>query len=129
MTKDKTGQAVIGKNQRVLVTGGAGLVGSHTVDLLIEGENCQNCREIVVLDNFSRGRHENLTWAPIHGPVTIVEGDIRDREVLSDVVQGIDVLFPQAAIRITQCAEEPQLAFENLHKGKKCGAKESKALE
>lgn len=101
------------KNSRALITGGAGLVGSHIADLLVE----ENVAEIVILDNFDRGRRENLTWAIENGPVTIVEGDIRDRDLLARSMEGIDVLFHQAAIRITQCAEEPRLALEVLVDG------------
>ena len=101
------------KNSRVLITGGAGLIGSHIVDQLVE----QGVREVVVFDNFVRGRRENLAWALDHGPLTIVEADIRDRKSLAEAMQGIDVLFHQAALRITQCAEEPRLALEVLVDG------------
>src|SRR5436309_12715596 len=101
------------KNKRVLITGGAGLVGSHIADLLVE----QNVGEIVVLDNFVRGRRENLAKALSCGRVTIVEGDIQDRALLTEVMQGVDVLFHQAAIRITQCAKEPRLALDVLTVG------------
>ena len=101
------------QNQRVLITGGAGLIGSHIADLLIE----EDVREIVVLDNFQRGRRENLAAALASGRVTIVTGDIRDRQVVADAMQGIDVVFHQAAIRITQCAAEPRLALEVLVDG------------
>jgi UDP-glucose 4-epimerase len=101
---------------RILVTGGAGLIGSHIVDLLVRGEPLR-CREILVLDNFVRGRRDNLTEALAQGPVTIVEGDIRDARLVASVMEGVDVLFHQAAIRITQCAEEPRLALEVLVDG------------
>ncbi len=97
-------------NKRVLITGGAGLIGSHIADQLI----LQGVSEIVILDNFTRGRRENLVSALSNGPVTIVEGDIRDRGLLSEVMQGIDVVFHEAAIRITQCAEDPRLALDVL---------------
>jgi UDP-glucose 4-epimerase len=103
--------------KRVLVTGGAGLVGSHIVDLLVAPSRRQRYCEVVVLDNFVRGRRENLAGALAQGPVTIVEGDIRDRALLAEVMDGIDLLFHQAAIRITQCAEEPRLALEVLVDG------------
>jgi UDP-glucose 4-epimerase len=70
-----------------------------------------------VLDNFVRGRRDNLTEALAQGPVTIVEGDIRDARLVASVMEGVDVLFHQAAIRITQCAEEPRLALEVLVDG------------
>jgi UDP-glucose 4-epimerase len=98
---------------RVLITGGAGLIGSHIADQLVD----RRVDEIVVLDNFVRGRRENLDYARANGRVTIVEGDLRDRALVHDVVQGVDVIFHQAAIRITQCAEEPRLALEVLVDG------------
>jgi nucleoside-diphosphate-sugar epimerase len=101
------------RNARVLVTGGAGLIGSHIIDRLV----LESPAEIVVLDNFVRGRRENLASAVAHGPVTIVEGDIRDRALVNDVMKGIDVVFHEAAIRITQCAEEPALAMDVLVNG------------
>jgi UDP-glucose 4-epimerase len=101
------------KGQRTLITGGAGLVGSHIADQLVRA----GAAEVVVLDNFVRGRRANLAWALANGPVTIVEGDIRDRELLGEVLRGVDVVFHQAAIRITQCAEEPRLALEVLADG------------
>jgi UDP-glucose 4-epimerase len=96
-----------------LITGGAGLIGSHIADLLV-GEGAS---EIVVLDDFVRGRRSNLAWAMAHGPVRIVEGDIRDRERLAEVMRDVDLVFHQAAIRITQCAEQPRLALEVLADG------------
>jgi UDP-glucose 4-epimerase len=99
---------------RVLVTGGAGLIGSHIVDLLMTEREKGVYSEIVVIDNFVRGRRENLAAAMERGPVTIVDGDIRDRALMKDVMGGVDQVFHQAAIRITQCAEEPRLALEVL---------------
>jgi UDP-glucose 4-epimerase len=101
------------KGQRTLITGGAGLVGSHIADQLVRA----GAGEVVVLDNFVRGRWANLAWALANGPVRIVEGDIRDRELLGEVLDGVDVVFHQAAIRITQCAEDPRLALEVLADG------------
>lgn len=101
------------KFERALITGGAGLVGSHIADLLAR----ESVREIVVLDDFSRGRRENLTQACRTGNVVVVEGDIRDRSLVSELMEGIDVVFHQAAIRIIQCAEDPRLALEVLAGG------------
>lgn len=99
--------------QRCLVTGGAGTIGSTIVDQLVAA----GADQIVVLDNFVRGRRENLAGALGSGSVRIVEGDIRDRRLVADLMSGIDVVFHQAAIRITQCAEEPRLALEVLVDG------------
>ena len=101
------------QGERVLITGGAGAVGSNLVDLVVRA----GAREIVVVDNFVRGRHDNLTWAVANGPVRVVTGDIRDRDLVRRLTSGIDVVFHQAAIRITQCAEEPRLALEVMVDG------------
>jgi UDP-glucose 4-epimerase len=98
---------------RILVTGGAGAIGSNLVDQLVE----QGAGEIVVLDNLVRGRRDNLAWAEANGHVRFVEGDVRDRGLVRALADGVDVVFHQAAIRITQCAEEPRLALEVLVDG------------
>ncbi|HLA64960.1 MAG TPA: NAD-dependent epimerase/dehydratase family protein [Candidatus Saccharimonadales bacterium] len=98
---------------RFLVTGGAGTIGSTIVDQLAAA----GAKEIVVLDNFVRGRPENLTSARETGKVTLVDGDIRDGGLVRSLMPGIDVVFHQAAIRITQCATEPRLALEVLVDG------------
>ncbi len=94
--------------QRVLVTGGAGFVGSHIVDLLVDA----GCERIIVVDNMIRGRVDNITAALASGRVDLVEGDIRDPALMADLVAGTDTVFHQAALRITQCAAEPNEAME-----------------
>lgn len=96
------------KGKRVLVTGGAGFIGSHIVDLLC----AERCAEIVVLDNMVRGRLPNLRWALASHPVRLVTGDIRDRKLVTSLVKNADIVFHQAALRITHCAAEPRLAME-----------------
>lgn len=103
--------------KRVLVTGGAGLIGSHIVDLLVDGRADGRYGEIVILDNFVRGRRENLAAAMARGPLTLVEGDITDRKTVAEVMEGIDLVFHLAALRITQCAEDPRLAVDVLGNG------------
>jgi len=98
---------------RVLITGGAGMIGSTIADLLARHADV----DIVVLDNLVRGRKANLASALATGRVELIEGDIRDRETVAKAASGVDVLFHQAAIRITQCAEEPRLALEVLVDG------------
>jgi UDP-glucose 4-epimerase len=98
---------------RVLVTGGAGAVGSTVADRLV----AERPSEIRVLEAFTRGRPENLEWAAANGPVRIVEGDLRERDSVHDAMSGIDVAVHLAAIRVTQCAEEPRLALEVMADG------------
>ena len=97
----------------VLVTGGAGTIGSTIVDQLLAA----GAARVDVLDNLVRGRRENLETAMPSGKVTLVEGDLRDRDLVHDLTRGKDLVFHQAAIRITQCAEEPRLALEVLVDG------------
>ncbi|MFI8824828.1 aminotransferase class I/II-fold pyridoxal phosphate-dependent enzyme [Streptomyces sp. NPDC053431] len=101
------------RDKRILVTGGAGTIGSHVTDLLVEG----GAREVVVLDNFVRGRRANLARAMASGRVELVEGDIRDAATVRRVTEGADLVYHLAAIRITQCAEEPRLANEVMVDG------------
>jgi UDP-glucose 4-epimerase len=101
------------RGARCLVTGGAGTIGSTIVDQLVDA----GAAEVIVLDNFVRGRRENLAAALASGKVQVTEGDIRDRQLVASVMAGVDVLFHQAAIRITQCATDPRLAVEVLVDG------------
>jgi len=98
---------------RVLVTGGAGTIGSTIVDQLVD----RDVAHVVVLDNLVRGRRANLAQALESGRVTLVEGDIRSTAQLCELMAQTDVVFHEAAIRITQCAEEPRLALEVLVDG------------
>lgn len=100
--------------RKALITGGAGLVGSHIADLLAADETCE---EIVILDNLTRGRVENLALASGTGKVRLVEGDIRNAALVREVMRNVDVVFHQAAIRITHSAEDPRLALEVLVEG------------
>ena len=95
------------QGKRILVTGGAGFIGSHIIDLLCE----ENCSEIVAIDNMIRGRRENLKHAESRGPVRLIDGDICDSELMGSLVKSADVVFHQAALRITHCAAEPRLAM------------------
>jgi UDP-glucose 4-epimerase len=98
---------------RVLVTGGAGMIGSHLVDQLLDAGS----REVVVFDDLSRGRLENLASALRSGRVTFVQGDIRDRAQIAQAVSGMDVVYHLAAVRLTQCAEQPRLSLDVMAEG------------
>lgn len=96
-----------------LVTGGAGTVGSTIVDQLLDA----GVDHVDVLDNLTRGRLANLDHALATGRVRLLEGDLRDRDTVHDATIGKDLVFHEAAIRITQCAEQPRLALEVLVDG------------
>jgi nucleoside-diphosphate-sugar epimerase len=98
---------------RVLITGGAGLIGSHIADALVGAD----ASEIVVLDDFSRGRRENLRRAADSGRLRIIEGDVRNPGDVERAMDGVDVVFHEAAIRITHCAADPRLAKDVLVDG------------
>ena len=78
-------------NKNVLVTGGAGFIGSHLVNELVH-----RGARVRVLDNFSTGKHENLEQALAH--IELIEGDIRDRDTVQRAVNGVDFVLHQAAL-------------------------------
>jgi UDP-glucose 4-epimerase len=97
----------------VLVTGGAGTIGSTLVDQLLD----VGVSEVRILDNMVRGRRENLRNVLEDPRLRLTVGDLRDVDLVHDLTKGCDLVFHQAAIRITQCAEEPRLALEVLVDG------------
>jgi UDP-glucose 4-epimerase len=101
------------KGQTILVTGGAGFIGSHICDLLL----ADGAIEVRVLDDFSRGTKKNLAGSMPDPRLKIITGDIRDLEAVDAAVRGTDILFHQAAIRITRCVEENRLALDVLVSG------------
>ena len=76
----------------VLVTGGAGFIGSHLVRSLV-GKGW----DVVVLDDFSSGKMKNLERLKGSGGLKTVKGDIRDRKVVGEVLHGVDAVFHLAA--------------------------------
>ena len=89
---------------RVVITGGAGMVGSHLADAVLAA----GASGVVALDALVRGVPENLTSALATGRARLVEVDIRDREAVRANVAGADVVFHQAALRWTRCQEDPR---------------------
>lgn len=98
------------RNKKVLVIGGAGLIGSHTVDALLK----EPVAEIRVYDNFSRGREENLADALRDPRVKLfpMGGDLLHPDLLQSAMQGIDGVFHFAALWLLHCHEFPRSAFE-----------------
>lgn len=98
------------KGKTCLVIGGAGLIGSHTVDELLK----EDVKEIRVYDNFTRGREENLADALKDPRVKIFElgGDLLHRDILDAAMKGVDGVFHFAALWLLHCWDYPRSAFE-----------------
>lgn len=103
------------RGKRFVVIGGAGLIGSHTVDALLR----EDVREIVVYDNFVRGTHENLAAALADPRVRIFDigGDIGQQDILNAALKDADGVFHFAALWLLQCHEYPDSAFETNVRG------------
>jgi len=93
---------------KILVTGGCGLVGSTTIDLLLRD---YDPAQIVIIDNLNRGTLHNVDEALKDPRVSLVRGDIRDVETMHKVTQGMDAVIHMATLRITACAAEPREAL------------------
>ncbi|HEY3727769.1 MAG TPA: NAD-dependent epimerase/dehydratase family protein [Solirubrobacteraceae bacterium] len=98
------------RDKRLVVIGGAGLIGSHTVESLLT----HDVGEVVVYDNFTRGTRENLLSALSDPRTRIFEagGDICQTDVLESALKGADGVFHFAALWLLQCHEYPQAAFD-----------------
>lgn len=98
------------RGKKLLVIGGAGLIGSHVVDELVK----EDVAEIRIYDNFLRGTYENLASALRDPRVRIYEigGDICQTDILDSAVKGMDGVFHLAALWLLQCHEYPRSAFD-----------------
>lgn len=96
--------------KKIVVVGGAGLIGSHTVDRLLK----EDVKEILIYDNFLRGSRENLEDAMKDSRVKIcdVGGDIMQTDILQSAFEGADGVFHFAALWLLQCHEYPRSAFD-----------------
>lgn len=102
--------------RRVVLVGGAGLIGSTITDLLLT-EASGEIDEVRIFDDFSRGTRSNLSNSLNDSRLHVIEGDVRDKGAVGDALAGADALFHLAAIRITRCASEPRLANDILVNG------------
>lgn len=96
--------------KKIVVVGGAGLIGSHTVDRLLK----EDVKEVLIYDNFLRGSRENLHDALKDPRVKIydVGGDIMQTDILQSAFEGADGVFHLAALWLLQCHEYPRSAFD-----------------
>src|SRR5207248_477445 len=98
------------RGKKFVVIGGAGLIGSHAVDLLTR----QDVGQIVIYDNFMRGTPENIADALTDPRVKVydVGGDICQSDILNSALSGVDGVFHFAALWLLQCHEFPRAAFD-----------------
>lgn len=94
------------KDKKILVTGGAGFIGSHLVDVLSKGNH------VVILDNFSSGKRENIEHHEGNPNVEIVTGDIRDKTLLYNVTHDIDVVYHLAVQCLRVSIKDPEINHE-----------------
>jgi len=98
------------KGKKIVVIGGAGLIGSHTVDELLK----EDVKEIIIYDNFVRGTTHNIENALKDPRVRVYEigGDICQTDILNSALKGADGVFHFAALWLLQCHDYPRSAFE-----------------
>jgi len=96
---------------RVLITGGAGFIGSHLTERLVK-----KGYDVIVLDNLLRGKAENISH--VMQSINFVEGDIRDYELIHSLIKNVDAVIHLAAIsRVQPCMENPELCLDVNVKG------------
>ncbi|WP_448529706.1 NAD-dependent epimerase/dehydratase family protein [Raineya sp.] len=96
----------------ILVTGGAGFIGSYVVEELL----LHKPSKIIIIDNFIRGSDENMKNFLQNPVVEFVKGDIRNEQLLENLVSKVDYVFHMAALRINACAANPQDGFDVMLK-------------
>ncbi len=100
------------KDSVILVTGGAGFIGSYVVEELIPLQP----KKIIIIDNLIRGGHPNMKSFIKNPLVEFHHGDIRDLDLLEKCIAGTDYVFHMAALRINSCAANPREGFEVMLK-------------
>jgi UDP-glucose 4-epimerase len=100
------------KDSTILVTGGAGFIGSYVIEELIPLQP----KKIIIIDNFIRGTNANMKNFYKNPLIEFHEGDIRDTELLEKCITGTDYIFHMAALRINACAANPREGFDVMLK-------------
>ncbi len=96
------------KDSVILVTGGAGFIGSYVIEELLPLQP----KKIIIIDNFIRGSRANMKNFAGNPLIEFHEGDIRDNALLEKCIAGTDYVFHMAALRINACAANPRDGFE-----------------
>ncbi len=96
-----------GNSQRVLITGGAGMIGSHLVEALATGEQWRTVGETIVVDNLVNGRRENIAEY-LGARICFERVDIRDDRRMAELLRGIDVLFHLACLGVRHSIHSPR---------------------
>ena len=96
------------ENSKVLVTGGAGFIGSNLIEVLLEQNN-----KVVCLDNFMTGKHENIEAFLNNSDFILLDGDIRDLAICRKACEGVDYVLHQAALgSVPRSLEDPMTSAE-----------------
>jgi UDP-glucose 4-epimerase len=99
-------------NSRILITGGAGFIGSYLVEELLQHSPAR----VIILDNLIRGSFENMDSFIDNPAIEFFKGDVRDSALLEKCIAGVDYVFHLAALRINACAANPREGFEVMIK-------------
>ena len=100
------------KDSVILVTGGAGFIGSYVIEELIPLQP----KKVIIIDNLIRGSFANMRNFIKNPLIEFHEGDMRDLELLESCIAGTDYIFHMAALRINSCAANPREGFEVMLK-------------
>jgi UDP-glucose 4-epimerase len=103
------------KNKKIVLIGGAGLIGSYTLEKLLK----KRVKEIIIYDNFTRGKYKNIEKSLKDPRVKIYDegGDILQKDILLKALKGADGVCHFAALWLLQCHEYPESAFETNIRG------------
>ena len=96
------------KNKVVLVTGGTGFIGSHLVDKALE----LNAEKVIALDNFSSSSPANVAHVKDNPNFELVEGDVRDENLIKKLVDSSDIIFHEAASKMVFCFKQPEVDLQ-----------------
>jgi len=90
------------KNKTIIVTGGAGFIGSHLVDRLISSNN-----KVIIIDDFSTGKHENIEHNKASGQLSVEKADVRDLDTMIRLTKEADIVFHLAVACLRTSLNEP----------------------